>query len=178
MLRTLATPRAPWVGGLFRPIGGATAAAVREAQAAAARRALHLLPSCTTAARTRSNGAHPAWHPRAQPQSRRTFQSSAHRRSEDKGKSDGKDSGKGSDKGDSGKTSDEKLGFSARLKKMTREYGWTALGVYLGLSVLDFPFCFALVRVVGTEKIGRRPCPSSVEIKRHEANDEIVQQPQ
>jgi hypothetical protein len=26
--------------------------------------------------------------------------------------------------------------------------------VYLSLSVLDFPFCFLLVRTVGTEKIG------------------------
>lgn len=26
--------------------------------------------------------------------------------------------------------------------------------MYLGLSVLDFPFCFLLVRIVGTEKIG------------------------
>ena len=51
-------------------------------------------------------------------------------------------------------TKDEDLGFSARLKKMMKEYGWTALGVYLGLSVLDFPFCFALVRAVGTDRIG------------------------
>ncbi|KAI3342426.1 hypothetical protein F4824DRAFT_202723 [Ustulina deusta] len=45
-------------------------------------------------------------------------------------------------------------GLSARLKKLSREYGWAAVGVYLGLSVLDFPFCFLLVRVVGTERIG------------------------
>ncbi|KAI1822106.1 hypothetical protein F4861DRAFT_516057 [Xylaria intraflava] len=45
-------------------------------------------------------------------------------------------------------------GLSARLKKLSREYGWVAVGVYLGLSVLDFPFCFLLVRVVGTERIG------------------------
>ncbi|KAL2261324.1 hypothetical protein VTK26DRAFT_4396 [Humicola hyalothermophila] len=43
--------------------------------------------------------------------------------------------------------------LSGRLKKLSREYGWTAVGVYLGLSVLDFPFCFLLVRTVGTEKI-------------------------
>lgn len=47
--------------------------------------------------------------------------------------------------------------MSARLKKLSREYGWTALGVYFGLSVLDFPFCFLLVRTVGTEKIGESP---------------------
>ncbi|KAI1363738.1 hypothetical protein F5Y08DRAFT_232698 [Xylaria arbuscula] len=48
----------------------------------------------------------------------------------------------------------EPQGLSARLKKLSREYGWAAVGVYLGLSVLDFPFCFLLVRVVGTERIG------------------------
>jgi len=36
---------------------------------------------------------------------------------------------------------------------LSREYGWTAVGVYLGLSVLDFPFCFLLVRTVGTDRI-------------------------
>ncbi|KAI0471316.1 hypothetical protein F4859DRAFT_515535 [Xylaria cf. heliscus] len=46
------------------------------------------------------------------------------------------------------------LSLSARLKKLSREYGWAAVGVYLGLSVLDFPFCFLLVRIVGTERIG------------------------
>ena len=44
--------------------------------------------------------------------------------------------------------------LSARLKKLSREYGWAAVGVYLGLSVLDFPFCFLLVRTLGTERIG------------------------
>lgn len=48
----------------------------------------------------------------------------------------------------------EPQGISARLKKLSREYGWSAVGVYLGLSVLDFPFCFLLVRIVGTDKIG------------------------
>jgi hypothetical protein len=40
------------------------------------------------------------------------------------------------------------------LKKLSREYGWAALGVYLGLSALDFPFCFAAVRLLGVERIG------------------------
>ncbi|KAI5860785.1 hypothetical protein GGS23DRAFT_209674 [Durotheca rogersii] len=53
-----------------------------------------------------------------------------------------------------GATPPEPQGFSARLKKLSREYGWAALGVYLGLTVLDFPFCFLLVRAVGTERIG------------------------
>jgi hypothetical protein len=47
----------------------------------------------------------------------------------------------------------EPQSLSARLRKLSREYGWAALGVYLGLSVLDFPFCFLLVRMVGTDRI-------------------------
>ncbi|KAI0141663.1 hypothetical protein GGR57DRAFT_400258 [Xylariaceae sp. FL1272] len=52
------------------------------------------------------------------------------------------------------KTHEEPQGLSARLKKLSREYGWSAVGVYFALSVLDFPFCFLLVRVVGTDRIG------------------------
>ena len=48
----------------------------------------------------------------------------------------------------------EPTSLGARFKKLSREYGWAAVGVYMGLSVLDFPFCFLLVRTVGTEKIG------------------------
>ena len=55
-----------------------------------------------------------------------------------------------------GKT-DEATGLTARLKKLTKEYGWVTVGVYLGLSVLDFPFCFLFVRMVGAEKIGKMP---------------------
>lgn len=46
------------------------------------------------------------------------------------------------------------LTLSQRLKKLFKDYGKSAIGVYLTLSVLDFPFCFMLVRFVGTEKIG------------------------
>jgi hypothetical protein len=53
-----------------------------------------------------------------------------------------------------GSASGESLSISARMKKLSREYGWSAVGIYLALSVLDFPFCFLLVRTVGTEKIG------------------------
>ncbi|KAK2612344.1 DUF1279 super [Conoideocrella luteorostrata] len=49
----------------------------------------------------------------------------------------------------------EKLTLSQKLKKLSKEYGWSAVGVYLALSVLDFPFCFLLVRIVGTDKIGQ-----------------------
>ncbi|OGM42024.1 peptide alpha-N-acetyltransferase Nat2 [Aspergillus bombycis] len=44
--------------------------------------------------------------------------------------------------------------LSQRLKALSREYGWSALGVYLLLSAMDFPFCFAAVRFLGVEKIG------------------------
>lgn len=43
---------------------------------------------------------------------------------------------------------------SDRFKELSRKYGWAAVGVYLGLSVLDFPFCFLAVRLVGPDRIG------------------------
>lgn len=61
--------------------------------------------------------------------------------------------GKGSGAG-AGAGASEKASLSQRLKKLSREYGWAALGVYLGLSALDFPFCFAAVRLLGVERIG------------------------
>ncbi|KAF7595408.1 hypothetical protein BBP40_006028 [Aspergillus hancockii] len=45
--------------------------------------------------------------------------------------------------------------FSQRLKALSREYGWSALGVYLLLSAMDFPICFAAVRLLGEEQIGQ-----------------------
>jgi N-terminal acetyltransferase 2 len=72
----------------------------------------------------------------------------------------------------------EPQSLSARLRKLSREYGWVALGVYLGLSVLDFPFCFLLVRMVGTERIAeaerwvmdgvKKIVPESVKERWHE----------
>ncbi|KAI9369997.1 hypothetical protein BJX61DRAFT_116969 [Aspergillus egyptiacus] len=44
--------------------------------------------------------------------------------------------------------------LSQRLKTLSREYGWSALWIYLFLSALDFPFCFAAVRLLGVDKIG------------------------
>ena len=44
--------------------------------------------------------------------------------------------------------------LSDRLKELSRKYGWAAVGVYLGLSALDFPFCFMAVRLVGPDRIG------------------------
>ncbi|KAJ6164305.1 hypothetical protein N7470_002977 [Penicillium chermesinum] len=41
-----------------------------------------------------------------------------------------------------------------RLRKLTQEYGWAALGVYLALSALDFPICFLAVQLLGVERVG------------------------
>lgn len=49
---------------------------------------------------------------------------------------------------------ESQLTFSQRMKKLSREYGWTAVGVYFALSVLDFPFCFLAVRLIGTDTVG------------------------
>lgn len=54
-----------------------------------------------------------------------------------------------------GAKAEEPLSLSGRLKKLGREYGWSAFGVYMALSVLDFPFCFLLVKWAGTDRIGR-----------------------
>lgn len=51
--------------------------------------------------------------------------------------------------------SPEPTGIKARMKKLSKEYGWVALGVYFGLSLLDFPFCFLAVRMAGPERIGQ-----------------------
>ncbi|KAK4549740.1 hypothetical protein LTR36_005041 [Oleoguttula mirabilis] len=32
-------------------------------------------------------------------------------------------------------------------------YGWAAVGVYFGLSAIDFPFCYLAVRWLGTDRI-------------------------
>lgn len=39
------------------------------------------------------------------------------------------------------------------LKALMKEYGYSALGVYLVLSVLDLPICYAMVHTAGREKI-------------------------
>jgi hypothetical protein len=45
--------------------------------------------------------------------------------------------------------------LSQRLKALSKEYGWTALGVYLALSALDFPFCYLAVQLLGPERVGK-----------------------
>lgn len=46
------------------------------------------------------------------------------------------------------------LSLTQRMRKLSREYGWSALAVYLLLSALDFPLCFIAVRWLGTDRIG------------------------
>ncbi|KAL5396202.1 hypothetical protein PMIN02_003354 [Paraphaeosphaeria minitans] len=46
------------------------------------------------------------------------------------------------------------LTLSQRLKRLSKQYGWLAVGVYFGLSALDFPFCYLAVRMLGTERVG------------------------
>lgn len=48
----------------------------------------------------------------------------------------------------------ETLSMGGKLKRLSREYGWSAFGVYLALSALDFPLCLLLVRHLGADKIG------------------------
>jgi len=48
----------------------------------------------------------------------------------------------------------ESLSLGARMKKLSREYGWSAVGVYFALSALDFPFCYLFVKTLGTDRIG------------------------
>ncbi|KAJ4357773.1 DUF1279 super [Didymosphaeria variabile] len=44
--------------------------------------------------------------------------------------------------------------LSQRLKRLSKQYGWLAVGVYLGLSAVDLPFCYLAVRMLGTERVG------------------------
>lgn len=45
--------------------------------------------------------------------------------------------------------------LGGKLKKLSREYGWSAVGVYAILSATDFPFCYLLVLYLGTDRIGK-----------------------
>lgn len=84
----------------------------------------------------------------------------------------------GGSKGAGAEAEADPQSLSARLRKLSREYGWAAVGVYLGLSVLDFPFCFLLVRMVGTDRIAeiehwvmagvKKVVPESVKQRWHE----------
>lgn len=39
------------------------------------------------------------------------------------------------------------------IRALIKEYGYSALGVYLGLSVIDLPICYVMVHSMGREKI-------------------------
>lgn len=53
------------------------------------------------------------------------------------------------------KAEQPKKGLKEQLNLLIKVYGWVTVGVYLGLSAADFPFCFLFVRAVGTEAIGK-----------------------
>ena len=59
-----------------------------------------------------------------------------------------------SPKGSRGAAEAEPQGLSAKMRKLSREYGWSALGVYFALTALDFPFCYLFVKQMGTDRIG------------------------
>lgn len=39
------------------------------------------------------------------------------------------------------------------LKELSRKYGWSAVGVYFALSLLDLPICFFMVHSMGQERV-------------------------
>lgn len=49
---------------------------------------------------------------------------------------------------------EESLSMGQRFRKLSKEYGKAAVVVYFALSILDYPFFFLLVRLVGTERVG------------------------
>jgi N-terminal acetyltransferase 2 len=57
----------------------------------------------------------------------------------------------------------EPQSLGARMRKLSREYGWSALGVYFALTALDFPFCYMFVRYMGTDRIGELVFPCRIE---------------
>ncbi|TLD29295.1 hypothetical protein PspLS_03497 [Pyricularia sp. CBS 133598] len=75
---------------------------------------------------------------------RRTFHSSKSRRSN-------KEKPEASPK--EAEIPDESLSLSQRMRKLSRVYGRATIFVYFALSIADFPFCFLLVRFVGTDRI-------------------------
>ena len=74
------------------------------------------------------------------------------------------------------------------MRKLSREYGWSAVGVYLLLTAIDFPFCFIAVRAIGTERIGewehyivewfKRAVPIQIPTKWRSAGEEKVEEVQ
>jgi N-terminal acetyltransferase 2 len=65
----------------------------------------------------------------------------------------------------SGAAEAEPQGLGAKMRKLSREYGWSALGVYFALTALDFPFCYLFVKQMGTDRIGELGYSSKVILK-------------
>ncbi|KAF9519242.1 hypothetical protein BS47DRAFT_83710 [Hydnum rufescens UP504] len=45
--------------------------------------------------------------------------------------------------------------LTGRLKSLIKTHGWYALGVYFGLSLLDFSLTFAVIYLVGAEQVNK-----------------------
>ncbi|KFY41738.1 hypothetical protein V494_02815, partial [Pseudogymnoascus sp. VKM F-4513 (FW-928)] len=98
-------------------------------------------------ARTALRPTNPATKLRFQPLRSRFFHSSRPRRNAGAAEADAANAAKDAPKAP--------LTLGQRMKKLSREYGWSALGVYLLLTALDFPLCYLLVQWLGTDRVGR-----------------------
>ncbi|OBT69727.1 hypothetical protein VE03_00854 [Pseudogymnoascus sp. 23342-1-I1] len=102
--------------------------------------------SANSSARNALRPPHPSSKLRFQPLRSRFFHSSRPRRT----------GGAGAAEADAAKEAAKApLTLGQRMKKLSREYGWSALGVYLALTALDFPLCYLLVQWLGTDRVGR-----------------------
>lgn len=90
--------------------------------------------------------------PSAQTESRRTFHQSSTRHDREQKQRDEEEDETNKDRQES--QSETKQSLGARLKDLSKRYGYAAVAVYLGLSAIDFPLCFLAVRTVGAERIG------------------------
>lgn len=88
----------------------------------------------------------------------RNLHTSRSRRDGNGAKGNGKGNGGGQTNasgGGGGKPAEaEPQTLGARMKKLTREYGWSALGVYFLLTAVDLPICYWLVGLMGVERVG------------------------
>lgn len=111
---------------------------------AAGRRPLSTLYFSANSARSALRPTNPSSKLRFQPLRSRFFHSSRPRRNAG-----------AADATQAAKDSNASLSVGQRLKKLSREYGWSALGVYFLLTALDFPLCYLLVQWLGTDRVGR-----------------------
>ncbi|OBT43888.1 hypothetical protein VE00_05344 [Pseudogymnoascus sp. WSF 3629] len=103
--------------------------------------------SANSGARTALRPTNPSSKLRFQPLRSRFFHSSRPRRNGGAAEADAANAAKEAAKAP--------LTLGQRMKKLSREYGWSALGVYLALTALDFPLCYLLVQWLGTDRVGR-----------------------